>query len=644
MTRLVFDVEGNGFLEDVTRLHCICTIDVDTEEEREYGPDEIEEGVEALRSADVLFAHNGLRYDYPALEKLRGLVLPLAKAQDSLVLSRTIRPNIKETDSKANKHLLKEGKPGLGELFGSHSIEAWAFRLGMSKVGADITDYSVWTPEIQARCINDVRVNLAILRYLKPERYQQYPLNLEHRVARLCFLMEQAGWPFNEKAAAELHVKLVERRDIVSQQLISTFKGWVKETPFVPKRDNKSKGYVAGQTFIKKSFVEFNPGSRDHIARALIEQGWKPQEFTESGKPKLDEEVIESLAAQFPQSNGLVEYLMLEKRLGQLAEGKNAWLKSVTAAGRIHASYNTMGTITSRMSHFNPNIAQVPASASPYGKECRELFTVPEGWSLVGADMSGLELRALAHYMAKYDKGAYGEIVLSGDVHWANVLAMGLAEGERDKHNQLHTIVREQGAKRFIYAWLYGAGDLKIGRIILDVCRLAKLQCGADGEALFARFFDSEAPSERDLRTVGKRLKEEFLFKTPGVARLIQTVKEMVWEHNALPGLDKRRIPIRSDHAALNFLLQSCGAILCKQWIADAYDALVSAGFKHGWQGDFVFCASVHDEIQVACKNGLEEQVGQILVRTAQEAGKPFNFRIRLDGEFKVGKTWASTH
>jgi hypothetical protein len=646
--RLLFDTEGNGLLPTLTKFHCICACDVDTREAFEWGPKEIPSALETLDKADVLIAHHGIGYDYQALNKLHGFKKPDGACLDTLVIARTIYPNIKELDSKFNKTLLSKGLPTMGDQFGKHTVEAWGLRLGVPKLHADITDWSTWTPQMQERCAGDVQTQLKLWDYLKPDTYSQAALELEHRVARLCQLITQAGWPFNEKEATDLYVQLVEEKEELERKLKEHFTGWVdvKTESFTPKRDNKSKGWKAGVTIQreKQKVIEFNPRSRPQIERALRDLGWIPTEKTESGRAKLDEEQIEQIAAEFPQAEGLARYLMLDKRIGQIATGKSAWLKTVGEDGKIHAEYNPMGAVTSRASHYNPNIAQVPAVSSPFGNECRALFYVPEGWDEVGADMSGLEGRCFSHYLCKYDGGAYGRASLEGDPHWAVVLAVGYLDCERDKHNRLHTMIREQGAKRLFYGMLYGSGDEKAGRIILDCCRMVVKEFPEEGERLFELFFDgNQAPGQKALRKAGKQAKENVIAGIEGFADLKRVIDHYAAK-GYLPGLDKRRIPVRSEHAALNSLLQSAGAILCKRWICDAYDMLIAEGLKYGWDGDFVFLGWIHDELQVACRNGLGDRIGRVLTSAAQEAGKTYGFRIRLDSEYKIGKSWQDTH
>jgi DNA polymerase-1 len=656
LLRLLFDIEADALLPDITKIHCICTVNIDTEETRDFGPAEIPAALEYLASADVLSAHFGVGYDFPALEKVLGFKVPEAKQLDTVVISRVRFPNLKELDKRWNDTRIKRGEPTMGEQFGSHSIEAWGVRLSMPKLHTDIADWSEWTPQIQERCHGDVQTNLKLWKYLKVDKMSQAAIALEHRTQRLCNKITEAGWPFDVQKAGELHAHLLDEKHMVEVGLKEQFGGWfAPKGPhkglFVPKKNDSKRGYVAGQACTKLQWVEFNPGSRKHIERCLRKLGWEPTEFTEKGSPELNEEVLDGLEFQFPQAAGVSRYLMLCKRLGQLAEGAQAWLKHVTPEGKVHCQYNPMGTVTSRMAHYGFNIGQVPAGASPYGHECRECFTVLPAWELVGADMDGLEGRCQAHYQAKHDGGEFGRVLLSGDPHWANAIALGLldvgTERVKDKDAafyQLHTILREQGAKRWYYAWIYGSGKEKSGRIILDCCR-AVVKANPEWAFVYEKFFGGvKAPGPKLLKKVGGSLQEKFFAANPALAHVITTVKTLAVKSGSLPGLDGRRVPVRSEHSAFNALLQSAGAILCKRWICDAYDALIADGLRWGWDKDFVFVANVHDEVQVACRCGLSARVGALITQCAREAGEPYGFRIPLDSSYKVGKTWATTH
>jgi DNA polymerase I-like protein with 3'-5' exonuclease and polymerase domains len=364
----------------------------------------------------------------------------------------------------------------------------------------------------------------------------------------------------------------------------------VKED-FTPKKNNKKRGYVAGVPTFKSKTVVFNPGSRHHIANRLKAMyGWKPKEMTDKGQPKVDETVLEKL--RYPEAKLLTEYLLVQKRLGMLAEGDNAWLKMVKPNGRIHGEVITNGAVTGRATHRNPNIAQVPAVKALYGKECRTLFTVPKDRVLVGVDVSGLELRMLAFFMKDLE---YAREVCDGDIHTVNQKAAGLA-------------TRDQ-AKTFIYAFCYGAGPEKIGSI-------------AGGGAKH-----------------GKELRKQFLERTPALNALILDVKRAA-ERGYLKGLDGRRLHIRSDHAALNTLLQSAGALVCKQWMVEVDRMLALKQWSHKVQQ----VAWIHDECQFECDPDIADEFGREAIDCIRKAGEFFKLSVPLTGEHKIGKNWAETH
>jgi DNA polymerase-1 len=666
MKRVLLDIEGDGLLPELTKLHCIATVDVDTGERRLFGPGDCNcvfgAAIEYLSTADVLIAHFGLGYDFPAIQKVTGWVIPPSiTLRDTVVLARLKYPNIKELDSKYNASQLAKRLPPMGEQFGKHTIEAWGIRLKCAKIHTDITDWSKWTPEIQERCVGDVETNLRLWQYLNMDAYSQPAIELEHRIQVVCNKMTAAGWPFDVKKAGKLHADLLEEKDRLEKALKSEFGGWwapkgpaaIKGDPktkgqFTPKRNDARMGYVAGQVCTKIEWIEFNPKSLAHVERCMRKLGWVPTAFTETGGAKLDEEVLDSIETEYPQAAGLTRYLMLCKRLGQLAEGNQAWLKKVAADGCIHGQYNPMGTVTSRAAHYDPNIGQVPSVSSPFGAECRELFVVPQGWELVGADMEGLEGRCQGHYQWPHDGGEFARLLLEGDWHWKNVLAMGLLPADtvriKDQGHpeyQLHTMLREHGAKRWFYALIYGMGAVESGSILLNACRAVRKENPEWGFVYEQFYGKDEAPSEKVMKRVGGSLKKRFMDNSPALQALIRKVTEMAEDHGKLPGLDKRVLPIRAAFSSFNALLQSAGAILCKRWVCDAHDALLQ---QFEWGRDFVILGWIHDEVQVSCRKGLGKQIGDIIVKAAQQSGEPYGFRMRLDSSYKVGANWAQTH
>lgn len=616
-TTEIFDLESDGLLEDVSKVHCLVIKNLDAQEFDRYADlhcfrnikGTIEDGLKRLMAADCLVGHNIIKYDIPVFQKLYPwFVIDQARVIDTLVLARLVYTNIKDIDSG----LLKKGKLP-GKLFGSFSLEAFGYRLGLMKgeyaaefkarMGDAYEKGMEWrncSEEMIDYCVQDVVVTEALFIKLAAKEYPMTAITLEHQVAWLMAKQERNGFEFNEAKAGVLYAKLAQRRGELERELKEFFGSWEVRLPdFIPKRDNKTKGYKAGVPVPKFKTVEFNPSSRDHIADRLTNlYGWKPEEFTDGGKPKVDETVLGKLSC--PPCKILTEYLLVAKRISQLAEGDQAWLKLVKR-GKIHGSVNPNGAVTGRATHAYPNVAQVPASKSAYGHECRELFGIPLGWfALVGADASGLELRCLAHFMAKYDGGSYSQVLLTGDIHTTNQEAAGLPS--RDN------------AKTFIYAFLYGAGDAKIGSIV-----------GGDAVA-------------------GKKLKKKFLKSLPALGKLVEAVQAAA-KRGYLVGLDGRKLHVRSSHAALNTLLQSAGALVCKKWLVILEEELQARGLKHGWDGDYCFCAWVHDEVQIACRT---EEVAKIVAELAPvcvtKAGEFFGFRCPLAGEAKTGAHWGETH
>ncbi|CAF0683030.1 DNA polymerase [Klebsiella phage TUN1] len=704
---LVSDIEANNLLEKVTQFHCGVIYDYSTDEYVSYRPWDFSAYLDALeaevaRGGLVVF-HNGHKYDAPALTKLAKLLLnrefhlPRENVVDTLVLSRLLFSNIKDTDMA----LLRSGKLP-GKRFGSHALEAWGYRLGEMKgeykddfkklieeQGEDYVDGAEWisfNEPMMDYNVQDVVVTKALLEKLLSDKHY-FPdgdihwwahdavsfwgnsceaVWLEHRAAWLLAKQERNGFPFNTKAIEELYVELAGRRSELLQTLTDTFGTWYqpkggtelflhprtgkplgkyprvkypKQGGIYKKPKNKAqregrepceldtRDYVEGAPYTPVEHVVFNPSSRDHIALKLKEAGWVPTEFTDKGAPKVDDEVLEHVRVEDPEKQRCIdlikEYLTIQKRIGQAAEGDKAWLRYVQEDGKIHGSVNPNGAVTGRATHSFPNLGQVPGVRSPYGEPCRAAFGAEHHldgltglpWVQAGIDASGLELRCLAHFMSKYDGGAYADVILNGDIHTVNQTAAELPT--RDN------------AKTFIYGFLYGAGDEKIGQIV-----------GAGKER-------------------GKELKKKFLENTPAIAALREGIQQTLvessrwvageqkvkWKRRWIKGLDGRKVHVRSPHAALNTLLQSAGALICKLWIVETEELLLKDGLKHGWDGDFAYMAWIHDEIQVACRT---QEIAQKVIEVAQQAmrnvGDHFKFRCRLDTEGKMGANWKECH
>jgi DNA polymerase I-like protein with 3'-5' exonuclease and polymerase domains len=409
---------------------------------------------------------------------------------------------------------------------------------------------------------------------LKIYNFDQRSIELEHKVQEIICKQTENGFKLDERKAIELQADLTSKLVNIEASLQSIF----------PTKTTERYSEKTGKRITDKVEV-FNPGSRKQIGERLIEKGWKPTVFTEKGQPKVDETTLEGV--DIPEAKAIAEYLMLQKRIAQI----NSWLTEMKEDGRVHGKVITNGAVTGRMTHMNPNMAQVPNSSAVYGKECRDLWTVEKGYKLVGIDASGLELRMLAHYM---EDDEYTTEVISGDIHTANQRAAGL-----ETRNQ---------AKTFIYAFLYGAGASKIGKIV--------------------------GGSARE----GEKLISNFLKNTPKLHALRQKVSSLLSKEGSLKGLDGRRLQVRSEHSALNTLLQGAGAIVMKQALVILDDKLSKLGV------DYKFVANVHDEWQIEVEDGYEDIVGKLGVQSIEQAGKKLNMNCPLTGEYRAGLTWKDTH
>ncbi|WMM95831.1 DNA polymerase [Roseobacter phage CRP-113] len=594
MERILFDIETNGLLDELDIVHSLVMIDLDTGRlvscADQEGYISVAEGIDILYCAKLLVGHNIQGFDLPALHKVFQFDTD-AELHDTLIMSRLIWSDLKHNDFR----FLEKNPEFPKQLIGSHSLKAWGYRLGNHKDEYD-GGWDAWSKDMQDYCEQDTRANLTFYEKILSKKPSAESVKLEHDFAHVIRKQERHGFNFDEDAATKLLAQLQVRQAELEQDLQTAFPPWEIKEPFVPKVNNKTRGYVKGQLTYKVKTVVFNPASRDHIADRLQKlRNWKPEDFTAQGKPKVDEQVLSKL--DYPEAKILNEYLLINKRIGQLATGTNAWLKLVRN-GKIHGQVNTNGAATGRCTHNRPNIAQCPSVGAEYGTECRSLFVAPDGYKLVGADLSGLELRCLAHYMAKYDGGAYGEVVVNGDIHTLNQQSAGLPT--------------RNSSKTFIYGFLYGAGPAKIGSIV--------------------------GGSERE----GRKLISKFMKATPAIKQLREGVSQQVKKNGYLKGLDGRHLPIRSDHAALNTLLQSAGALLAKKATVFLYENLTAMGYI--WGVDYAQVAHVHDEVQLIAREDIADVVGQQAVKSFQQAGEHFNFRCPITGEYKVGRNWAETH
>jgi DNA polymerase I-like protein with 3'-5' exonuclease and polymerase domains len=496
--------------------------------------------------------HNGIGFDVPVLNRLWNQTFTKENVVDTLVLSRLADP------SKS----------------GGHSLRNWGNVLGFPK--GDHDDWTQLTPEMIDYCIQDVDVTEKVHEKLTVELdpFSQQSIDLEHEVQWIIQEQQRNGWLLDQRLAHTLLATFKERMNEIEEDMQKTF------PPIVEERISEKTGKR-----LKDKVTVFNPGSRQQVAERLESKGAIWKELTPSGRPQVDERTLED-NKHVPEARLVLEYLLLQKRHAQV----KSWLEHTAEDGRVHGRVTTNGAITGRMTHQSPNMAQVPASYSQYGHECRSCWIVPEGKKLVGFDASGLELRMLAHYMEDEE---FTNVLLTDDIHTRNQMAAGLE-------------TRPQ-AKTFIYAFLYGAGDAKIGSIV-----------GGTAEH-------------------GAELRERFLRNTPSLEDLRNSVGRDS-QRGYLKGLDGRKLWIRSQHAALNTLLQAAGAIVMKQ-------ALVMVDeYAKKWNINYKFVGNIHDEIQTEVDEEQAETFGWLAVECLKAAGQHFELGCPLDGEYKVGRTWAETH
>ena len=574
---LVFDIETDDL--NATKVWCIVAQDPLTGEIFKFTPDELQKGYEFLATADTLIGHNIIGFDIPMIHKFSDVDLSKIPVIDTLVLSRLFNPT-------------REG---------GHSLENWGYKLGFNKI--DFNNYLNYSQEMLDYCVRDVQLNTQVFKELRKESkgFSKDSIELEQSVARIIKQQETNGFKFDILHAELLLAELREKKQAIEDEVQKTFKPkWVDSklvTPYIKKDGQLSKRGLTDEEytnclntsnynpFMRKTLQEFNLGSRKQIGEYLIDFGWKPDRFTPTGQPIVDEKTLSKIT-HIHEAKLIADFLLLQKRIAQI----DSWFEAVTDDGRVHGFVIPNGTITGRMTHRNPNMAQVPSVSSPFGKECRACWTVEEGNVLLGVDASGLEIRMLAHYMA--DEEFINEII-NGDIHTAN---QRLAQLEsRDK------------AKTFIYALMYGAGDEKLGSVVGG--------SKADGRRARQHFFDNK-PSFKSLRDRVQRASTKTYLK----------------------GIDGRKLYVRNQHSALNTLLQGAGSIVMKKALVDL-DSMLRLNTI-----DYKFVANIHDEWQIEVKESQAEFTGSLAVDSIIKAGESFNLRCPLDGEYKIGGNWSETH
>lgn len=570
----VIDIEADSL--DPTVIHCIVAKDTKTGEVYKWREEECTSLFPSFASNVTKFiGHNIISFDMPVLNRLAGTNIKITDVEDTLVLSQILNP-------------IRDG---------GHSLEDWGKRLGFPK--HEFNDFSAFSQKMLEYCTNDVELcfRLWIMLSAEATKISRKSIELEYRIRAIIDEQEENGFSLDHRQAMLLVAKLEDKASEIQSKVLEIFKPLPTEVRLVTPKYKKDGslssvglGHIDDLTTVEGphtsiEFVPFNLASRQQIVRQLMLRGWKPEKFTEKGSAIVDESVLNEV--DIPEAKLIAEYLLLEKRVTQI----KSWIELVKDDGKVHGSVLTLRTISGRMAHTSPNIAQVPASYSPYGHECRSCWTASKpSHSLVGCDASSLELRVLAHYL---NDPKFTSEVVDGDIHTANQKAAGL-----DTRDQ---------AKTFIYAFIYGAGPAKIGSIV-----------GGDAK-------------------VGQQLIDKFLTNVPKISIFRKRV-DIAAKRGYLIGIDGRRLIVRNAHAAMNLLIQGGGAVVCKQWLVQIRDRVAATKL------DARLVASIHDEYQHDVLTEHAKDFGELTKEAMKDTQKILDFRCRLDSEYKIGKTWAETH
>ena len=587
MKRYVFDIETDGLLHEVTKLHSLVLYDLDADVLHSCaypaGYTSCEEGLAMVQDADVLIGHNIIGYDLPALKRIDPSFAfkKTCTFIDTLVVSRLFWPELDDLDYAKWSHIDKK-------YYGKHSLAAWGERLGMSKIDYkgqskqnNVDPWAEWSEEMQVYCEQDVKVSTKLYQYLLTQPADKRSVELEHEFALIMSRQEAFGFPFDEQKAFALVNTLKAKKEQINEELQAVF------PPISVERWSEKTGKQ-----LKTKVIVFNPGSRQQTVERL--QDKYPEitfSTTEKGNPKVDDDVLEGLGKKYPEAKILAEYQTLSKRIGQISDGKEGWLKHSQKYkdGRIHGSVITNACISGRCSHRNPNMAQVPSVGHAYGEECRSLFYAPEG--------------------------EYAKLVSdpSKDIHYHNACLFGIQEPNKPIEKATRDL-----SKRLIYCILYGGGAKKTGSII-----------NPDGD-------------QDEQYTLGKKTIDTFYKNLPAIKHLKDKIDSRITDKRYLVGIDGRRLQIRSRHSALNQLLQSTGAIAVKKATCILYNDLDARGLEFG--KDYAFVAHVHDEIQSLVRPEHVDLYKQLAIDSFRKSGEYFNLKCPLTGEAREGRNWMETH
>ncbi len=551
--KVIIDIETDNLYPDATTIYCIVCKELDSGKVLTFTNNNYDSFIDYCKKEDLFFiGHNIISFDLRVIKKLLGYAHPINRTIDTLIMSQLANP-------------VRDG---------GHSLKMWGLRLDYPKTEMD--NFDVFSNELVEYCQNDVELTHKLYTYLTENekelaKFSEDSIKREHLFRHLIDKQEENGFYFDLPAATLLLAKITDASIKISNQLKEVF------PPTIVELKTKTKE------------IPFNPNSRQQIGKHLQNLGWIPTDFTVKGNVIVNEVVLDSIE-DIPEAKLCKEYLLLQKRSAQI----KSWIKFCDpSTSRIHGRVRTLGTISTRCSHNNPNVAQTPSVHSPFGKDCRNCWTVEDknNYVLLGCDASSLELRVLAHYM-KDQK--YIDEILNGDVHTINQELAGLS-------------TRDQ-AKTFIYALMYGAGPYKIAKIL-----------------------------NKDL-VVAKVVRDRFLGNVPALQKLLTSVDVCARKNRKLRALDGRYLHIRSLHSVLNVLIQGGGAIICKDWLIQIMKEV------HRKNIDALPVANIHDEIQFEVRKNQAEELGIITQEALKQTEKELQLNCPLDSNYKIGSSWSDTH
>jgi len=612
---VVCDLETDGLLDKVTCVWCIVCKDWDTGEIHTWDPDNLGDFAEYAANVHQWIGHNFVAFDLRVLKKIMGIRIKPNRVTDTLLVSRLQMQSRK----------------------GGHSLKAWGETLGFPKVEHE--DWTQYTPGMMQRCITDVEITYRVAKYLKSEggRFgSEQASKIEHLTTHYLEDQHDLGFALDVPKAHQLFAMFNSK----AQGLHTLITSAVHDRPYhaggiTPKYRKDGVLSKVGIKFLGDEYTdvsgpftrvkweEFNLDSPKQKVRRLnpwwspiirttgyrnLQKKLRDKEITKEMFDiraefmwKLNDENLATISDDAPQEFKEVgEYAMLSSRYKEVG----GWLDALGYDNRVHGDCLSIGAITHRMSHRGPNMANIPGSASPYGDVCRSCFTVGNSDThiLLGCDADGIQLRILAHYMNDAD---YTQEVVNGDIHIKNLESMGIDKGIWNDDKQQWS--GRDIAKTFIYAWLLGAGDEKVGLII--------------------------GGSTVD----GRRVKDAFLDDLPALARLKGRATKAA-RLGRMAGLDGRQIEIKSAHYALSCYLQGAESCIMK------YAMLLWHMWVRKRGLDARMVAVVHDEFQVEVLKEQADEVGSLIVKAIIRAGEHFNLNCPLDASYTTGLTWAETH